>query len=302
MISRVTNQTMSRYAQQNLQSNMARMAQLQEAATGRSKITKPSDDPAAAADSIRVRADQRANEQYKRNIDDAAGWLATVDSALGSATDVMNKVRDLTVQAGNGSLSDTGREAIALQLTSLKDTLLETANTRYLGRTIFAGNSDGASVFDQSAGTPAQYTFTGTGAGTVQRRIDAGQTVRVDADGDAVFGSDGPGSSSVFAMLDELAAKVRAGGPVSDYLTDIDARRDAMIAQRSEAGVRHATVLQAQETNLDESVSLEARRSGIEDPDIGQVILDLKLQEVSYQSALAVTARVLQPTLMDFLR
>jgi len=301
MISRVTNQTMSRYAQQNLQSNMERIARLQQAATGQSKITRPSDDPSGTGDSIRVRADLRANEQYKRNIDDAAGWLATADSALGSATDAMNRIRDLTVQAGNGALSDTGREAIALELESLKQSLLDTANTKYLGRTVFAGNSDAASVYT-AAGDPAEYTFTGPANSTVQRRIDAELTVRVDADGAAVFGSDGPGSTSVFAMLDGLAAKVRANEPVAGFLGDIDTRRDAMIAQRSGIGVRHAQVLQAQEANLDEAVSLEARRSGIEDPDVGQVILDLKLQEVSYQSALAVTARVLQPTLMDFLQ
>jgi flagellar hook-associated protein 3 FlgL len=304
MISRVTNQTMSRYAQQNLQSNMERMARLQEAATGQSKITRPSDDPSGTGDSMRVRADLRANEQYKRNIDDAAGWLATLDSALGSATDAVNKIRDLTVQAGNASLSDIGREAIALELESLKKSLLDTANTKYLGRSVFAGNSDAASVYSV-AGNPAEYTFTGPEDGTVQRRIDADLTVRVDADGATVFGSDAPDSTdstSVFALLDRLASDVREGKQVGSYLTEIDTRRDTIIAQRSGVGLRHAQVLQAQEANLDESVSLEARRSGIEDPDLGQVILDLKLQEVSYQSALAVTARVLQPTLMDFLQ
>jgi flagellar hook-associated protein 3 FlgL len=304
MISRVTNQTMSRYAQQNLQSNMERMARLQEAAGGASKITRPSDDPTGTGDAMRVRADLRANEQYKRNIDDAAGWLATLDSALGSATDAVGQARDLAIQAGNPSLSDTGREAIALQLDSLKKDLLATADTRYLGRTVFAGNSDVSSVFAQSAGAgePAAYGFQGGGDGPVQRRIDAGLTVRVDADGAEVFGSDGTGSRSVFALLDALAADVRDGKPVSGYLAGIDARRDAIIAQRADVGVRHAQVLQAQEANLDQSVSLEARRSGIEDPDIGQVVLDLKMQEVSYQAALAVTARVIQPTLMDFLK
>ena len=53
---------------------------------------------------------------------------------------------------------------------------------------------------------------------------------------------------------------------------------------------------------MKESGSLEARRSGIEDLDLAKVVLDMKVQEVAYQSALAVTARVLQPTLMDFLR
>ncbi|NKX51332.1 flagellar hook-associated protein FlgL, partial [Arthrobacter deserti] len=233
MIQRVTNQTMSRYAQQNLQSNMERMARLQEAATGRSKIARPSDDPAGTAEPMRARADQRANEQYKRNIDDAAGWLATLDTALGSASDLLGRARDLTAQAGNGAASASAREAIALELASLKGALLDTANTRYMGRTVFAGSSDEASVFAQSADVPAKYEFPGPAGATVLRRIGADLTVRVDADGAGVFGSDEDGSASAFALLDELAAKVRAGEPVGSYLTGIDAHRNAVIAQRS---------------------------------------------------------------------
>ncbi|NKX53599.1 flagellar hook-associated protein FlgL [Arthrobacter mobilis] len=301
MITRVTSQSMSRFAQQNLQSNMERLARLQEAATGQSKITRPSDDPSGTADTMRVRADQRANEQYKRNIDDAAGWLATLDSALGSATDALHRVRDLAVRSGSGSVSDTGREAIALELSALKDELLAAANTRYMGRSVFAGNSDAPAVFAPSADGTLNYEFTGPAAGSVERRVDAATTVRVDADGRDVFGTEA-GGDSAFALLDAMVADLRAGKPVNGYLADIDARLKTVVAQRAEAGVRHAQVLRAQEANMEQSVSLEARRSSVEDPDVGQVILDLKLQEVAYQSALAVTARVLQPTLMDFLR
>jgi flagellar hook-associated protein 3 FlgL len=303
MISRVTNQTMSSFAQRNLQDNMARIAKLQELAAGESLISRPSDDPTGTADSMRTRADIRANEQYKRNIDDANGWLTTIDSALGTVTDLLNKARDLTIQATNGSVSPLGREAIALELESIKGSLLDASNAKYLGRSVFAGNSDGAAVFDY-VGNAAPYSFTGPNS-QVDRRIGPDITVRADADGAKIFGNDpadGSPGNSVFAMLDTLAAEVRAGADVSSRLNDIDDRLDAVINGRAEVGTRHAQILKAQETNLDEAVSLEARRSGIEDPDLGKVVLDLKMQEVAYQAALQVTARVLQPTLMDFLR
>ncbi|MGM0928691.1 MAG: flagellar hook-associated protein FlgL [Actinomycetota bacterium] len=304
MISRVTNQTMSSFAQRNLQDNMARMAKLQEQASGGSLIARPSDDPVGTADSMRTRADLRANEQYKRNIDDANGWLTTADSALGTVTGLLNKARDLTIQASNGSLTPTAREAIALELDSIKSSLLDASKTQYLGRSIFAGNSDGK-VFEY-ADDKAPYVFAGPGS-TVDRRIGADLTVRVDADGVSIFGQDGTDmdgnpTTSVFSLLETMSADLRAGVDVSARLNDIDARLNKVINGRAEVGTRHAQILKAQETNLDEAVSLEARRSGIEDPDIGKVILDLKMQEVAYQAALQVTARVLQPTLMDFLR
>ena len=95
---------------------------------------------------------------------------------------------------------------------------------------------------------------------------------------------------------------LRSGVNVGVRLGEIDDRMGVVVGERAEAGVRQAQILQAEEALLKESGSLEARRSGIEDLDLAKVVLDMKVQEVAYQSALAVTARVLQPTLMDFLR
>jgi flagellar hook-associated protein 3 FlgL len=307
MVSRVTNQTMMLSASHNLQTNAARLARLQEQSSTQKAITRPSDDPAATADSLRVRADQRANAQYGRNIDNASGWLTTVDSTLDATTAILRRVRDLTVQGANdGSMSATAKEAIAIELEGLKSDLLVQANTKYVGRTIFAGNSDtGAAysvAYDATATPPTTYTFNGTAGSAVERRINAETTVRVDVDGSAAFGVDGGGTTSVFTLVDGIVADLRSGTNVGYRLTEIDSRMDAMVGERAAAGARQAQVQRAQETTMDRSVSLEAQRSAVEDSDLGQVILSLKLQEVAYQSTLAVTARVLQPTLMDFLR
>lgn len=290
---RVTNQTVMRAAQHNLQHSMSELAKLQERATSLNKISRPSDDPIGAADSMRVRAEQRQNEQYARNISNGAGWLASVDSALSTATDLIQQARDLTVQGANaGSLSAAAKEAIAVELVGLREELLNTANTQYLGRTIFAGTADQGVAFN------ADLSFNGTGAG-VQRRIDAHTTVRVDVDGSQVFGT---GATSVFAAIDDIVTGLRNGTNVGPGIADLDTHLNALLGQHGAMGARHAQILRAEETNMERSGSLEAQRSGIEDVDLGEVVLELKLQEVTYQSALAVTARVLQPTLMDFLR
>jgi flagellar hook-associated protein 3 FlgL len=307
MVTRVTNQTMMLSASNNLQANAARLARLQEQASTQKAITRPSDDPAATADSLRVRSEQRANAQYGRNIDNASGWLTTVDSTLSATTAILRRVRDLTVQGANdGSMSATAKEAIAIELEGLKNDLLVQANTKYVGRTIFAGNSDSGAAFtvtyDATATPPNTYTFNGTNGSTVERRINAETTVRVDADGSVAFGVDSASTTSVFALVDGIVSDLRAGTNVGYRLTEIDSRMDAIVGERAAAGARQAQVQRAQETTMDRSVSLEAQRSAVEDSDLGQVILSLKLQEVAYQSTLAVTARVLQPTLMDFLR
>ncbi|MBG6178859.1 flagellar hook-associated protein FlgL [Arthrobacter sp. CAN_A1] len=291
MITRVTNQTMMQSAERNLQTNLARMAELQDKASGQKAFTRASDNPAAAAESLRVRAELRAVDQYSRNIADGDGWLTAVDASLTAASATLNKVRDLTVQGGNGSLSTSGREALAIEVAALRDQLLSQANTKHQGRTIYAGNSDAGVAFTDA--------LDHTGGSPVERRIDAGVTVRVDMDGAAVFGT---GDASVFKLLDTIEADLRSGADVSRNLGALDTRLAAVRTHHAEAGTRHAQILQSQEVNVEKSASLESQRSRVEDVDLAAVILEMKLQEVTYQSALAVTARVLQPTLMDFLR
>lgn len=291
---RVTHQTVIRAAQHNLQHSRSELAKLQERASSLDKISRPSDDPIGTADSMQVRGEQRQNEQYARNISNGIGWLASVESALSTATDLIQDVRDLTVQGANdGSLSTGAKEAIAVELEGLREELLNTANTQYLGRTIFAGTADQGVAFN-----PADLSFNGTGAG-VERRIDANTTVRVDVDGSAVFGTEG---NTVFAVIDKIVTELRSDTNIGANLTDLDTHLNALLGQHGAMGARQAQILRAEETNMERSGSLEAQRSGIEDVDLGEVVLQLKLQEITYQSALAVTARVLQPTLMDFLR
>ncbi|MEB7505617.1 flagellar hook-associated protein FlgL [Arthrobacter koreensis] len=299
MITRTSNLMLTRNAQQNLQANMSRLAKLQEQAQTSSAITRPSDDPAGTADALKVRAEMRANTAYKGNITDANSWLSTVDAALTRTTDILTRIKDLALTASTATATPANKAAIATEIEGLKKDLLGQANTSFLGRNIFAGNSDaGAAVVENPPVPPATaptYTFNGDGHGPVTRRIDASTTVRVDASAEEVFGD-------VFAKLDSLVTALRDNGDISAHLAGIDASTQKVITQQTDVGIRHARVLKAEEANLEQSVSLEARRSGIEDLDTAQVILDLKLQELAYQSSLAVTAKVLQPTLMDFLR
>jgi flagellar hook-associated protein 3 FlgL len=106
----------------------------------------------------------------------------------------------------------------------------------------------------------------------------------------------------MFGEIDAIVADLRAGVNVGKHLPTLDARLDTVLTSLSTVGARHATILDAASSNLDRKVDLESMRAGIEDVDIQKIVLELKMQEVTYQSALAVTARTLQPTLMDFLR
>ncbi len=293
MITRVTTQMSMAAASARLQAGAARVAELTDQATTLRAIQKPSDDPVGTASSMQVRKEQAAAAQYSRNANDAAAWLATTDSALSSVYSVLNNVRDLTVQAANsGTMSDTNRDAFVTQFRSLKADLEARANTTYGTRSVFAGSSTAAAAYDPATGWAA--------AGTdVSRRIGDGTSVRVDTAGTAVFGS---GDDSVFAVIDSIVNDLQNGVNVNARINDVDGALGTVRGAQADVGIRHAAALTAQDSLKSATVSLESRRADIEDVDLAKAVLDLQVQQTNYQAALAVTAKVLQPTLMDYLR
>ncbi len=301
MITRVTHQSTQRTSLANLQANLTKMANLQAQASSGKLITKASDDPAKAADAMALRKEERAATQFARNVQDGVSWLNTTDTALTTSVAFLQRARDLVVQGANtGAMNAESREAIAVELEGITRALAGQANTTFLGRSVFAGTADGAAFTE----TDGVYTFAGAG-GVVERRVGTGTTVRVDTDGSKAFGSDTDPSSAdptVFAVLSDIVATLRAGGDVASGIDKIDSRMASMLSQSASVGARTNQLTVAQENLTNKIMTLKSDISGVEDIDLAQTLIELQMQEVAYQAALGATSRVLQPSLLDYLR
>ena len=299
MIGRVTQQTMQSSTLANLQLSLSTMADMQAKMSSGKKIQVPSDDPAAASDLLRLRGEQRAQTQYSRNADDGNSWLTTIDTAIQSSVSVLRRARDLTVQGGDGALGATSREALATEIDGVRDSLLAQANTTYLGRQVFAGTSDKGAAFVKDPATGA-YTWTGTPNAPVERRVGPVTQVRVDVDGSAAFGS---GAGSVFALLDQVATALRTpGADTSAFIGQIDTHMNNMLTQLSGVGARQNQVTAAQSDLQTAQLTTKTQLSGVEDIDLADTILKLQSQQAAYQGALGAAAKVLQPSLLEFLK
>lgn len=301
-IGRVTHFTVRNSTLGNLQANLQKMSTLQAQMSSGTKITKASDDPSGTADVLRLQGEQRQLDQYSRNAADGEAWLLTVDSALSTSLATLRKARTLTVQGGDGALGDTSKQALAEEITGLRDSLLAQANTTYLGRPVFAGTTTAPAFTDASSvdagGASTAYSFRGYADASVTRTVASGTTVRVDSPGAAVFGE---GTDSVFQLLDDITATLRAGGDPTDQLDAIDVHLNNMQTELSSVGARENQIDSAQDLISQNQITSKTRLGAIQDVDLAQIILDLQSQEVAYKGALSAAAKVLQPTLLDFL-
>src|SRR6201999_4254241 len=106
------------------------------------------------------------------NVTDGTNWLNAVSGALTSTTSALQQVRSLVVAGANtGAQSAASTQAMVSQLQGLKAQLMSQANTTYLGRPVFAGNSDAGTAFN------SDYSYNGTAGSTVTRRIGSDTTV-----------------------------------------------------------------------------------------------------------------------------
>lgn len=119
------------------------------------RLLKPSDDPTATRQLLSLEQSQSALQQFSTNLGLAEGRLSQTESILGDAGDLLQRVRELTVQANSGTQSDEGRKAIAVEIESVGEQLLALANSRdQSGNYLFAGfRSDGAPFSITSSGT-----------------------------------------------------------------------------------------------------------------------------------------------------
>ena len=298
--SRYTQRLMVDRSLASLQAGLGRLARTQEQLhTGRI-INRPSDSPTGTNAAMRLRSETATQTQYARNAEDGLGWLGQIDNTITSMLDGVNKVRDLTLQgASTGTNNQASREALATEVEQIRSALLGQANTRYLGRPVFGGVTAGRNAYDTTTGGFVGERVAGPGT-TVLRTVAEGVQVRVDVTGPEVFGS---GTEDVFAVLDDVAGHLRTDPTaLGADLDRLDTALQRMRTAVADVGTRYGRVEQAAQTAKDVTLDLQASLSDVENVDLAKATVDLQLQEVAYQAALATTGRVLQPTLLDFLR
>lgn len=292
---RVTDGAVSARVLKNLQHNLAKVSDLQEQLSSGKLINRPSDSPTGTVSAMQLRGETRTEQQYLRNTEDGIGWLGTLDQALTSSLTQVGRVRDLMLQgmsAGTGG-SVEAREALAVEVDNIRDAMISLGNTRYLDRPVFGGTTAGGLAYNPDG------SYAGNG-GEVIRTIGTGSSVRVDVPGPDVFGT---GANQLFAVLTSVADNLRTNpDALAGDLTRLDQNRNTITTKLADVGARHNRVEHMRDTALDRVLSLRSQLSEVEDIDLPNTIMEMQLQQTAYQAALAASAKVMQPSLLDFLR
>ena len=280
------------------QAELQQQKAVQEVATGK-RVNVPSDDPAAAAALVQNESLSSQTDQYLQNTSSIEGLLQTADSALSSVVTSLNQAIGLGVQGSTGTLSASDRQAVAQQVQGIFDQVIQLANSSYQGSYIFAGTATTAPPYVVDATQTDGVKYNGnTDLNTVG--IANGRSIQINLPGSQVFQSAG---GDVMGALQQLITALQSGNTVAsgNATTQLRSALDTLSQQRVFYGNAMNQLTSNQAFLQQEKVNLQTQQNDLVGIDTAQAALDLSKSEMAYNAGLAAAAKVLPPSLMDYL-
>lgn len=301
---RITNNMLINNMISNIGRNLVRMESYQrKMATGK-KISVPSDDPVVAARALKLRTDVSMISQYKTNVEDAMSWLEITESSLRNIGEILHRARELAVQGSSDTATAEDTEKIGQEVAQLKVQLVQIGNATYAGRHIFSGfktdtkllNDDGTFAIDVSNSESIMYEV-GIGD-TINVNVIAGQLF--NDGGEAVAGTTG----KLIQNISEFITALNSGDKslISDSIAKFDEDINNLLAVRASVGARYNRLELTNDRLENDLLNFTGLMSENEDVDQAENIMLLKNEENVYKASLSAGAKIIQTSLVDFLR
>ncbi|WP_077619698.1 flagellar hook-associated protein FlgL [Bacillus sinesaloumensis] len=291
---RVTQTMLTNNMLRNLSNSYERLGKYQDQLNTQKKITKPSDDPVIAIKGMRYRTDLNEIEQYKRNLSEAYTWMESSDDAMDKMTQALQRVRELTVQASTGTNGPDEKENIAVEIKQLKEHIATIANTKVGNKHLFNGTN--------TTDAPVNLAGNQISLSTNDVLLEVSKNVHINVNvkpNDLLKGSN---TNDIFTELDNLVNDLNSDGDVSSYLDSLDSHMTNVIAVRADLGARYNRIELIDDRLGSQEVIANKIISENEDAEMEKVIIGLTTAEAVHRASLGIGSRIIQPTLMDFLR
>lgn len=302
---RINQNIMSSIFVNNLRRQTQGMLQRQEQIATQKRINRPSDDPGGMRRVLAGRSSLAAITQYMDNISQGKTRLKFTEQTLGFVDELIGQAHRIAQEKSENGATFLERSLAAEQVKGIYDMVLQFANSRFGDRYMFSGHQTDTAAFTRDNDFNATYNGD---AGNFKIPIAENVEVAIDADGRNFFQDAVNGGVNIFDQLRDLIAGLEnpdlALGTTQIQAT-VDPLEDAKLQvanKRSEVGPKLYRLQATEEhwTNVRNTVQAAIGRE--EDADVAQAIIELKNLETAYQSTIAAASRIIQPSLVNFLK
>ena len=268
----------------------------------------PSDNPDATASIQRLQTAITRQASYAKSLTQADSRLATQETSISGASDALIRIKELSIQASNDTLSPQDRSNISIEIRSLRDQLLSLANARdESGNYVFGGARTGSQPF--AADASGRISYAGDQS-QVSIAIGEQRQIAVGGVGSQIFSTlvrsvDGePVGVSFFQSLDDLSRAVKVGdtATIQRGLGEVDTMQEGISTGIAQIGSARNSI-DEQKTIVDTTnLRLQTTLSGIKDTDYTVAATDLQKQMLALQAAQATFAQTAKMSLFDYIK
>ena len=303
MSSRITPQMITESTLNNINSSLVALERTTNELSSGKTILAPSDNPYGASRVIDLQSQLDGLSSYASNTQEGIAWENTASGAMTNMGNILQNVRQLLVQASNGTYNQGDRESISTQVTQLTEAIKQDANTQYAGQYVFSGTKTTTAPYKQGA----EDTYQGD-SGQVTRAIGPGVSVNVSTEISSLLGNgQGSGDGKLLDTLRTIAEHLKAGTPEdvsalgSSDLQKLEGNIDALTQLQATAGGVTDQLQTAASRIEGLQASIASALSSTQDANIAETSIAYSNEQAAYQAALRAGATIVQESLLQFL-
>ena len=285
-----------------------------QVSTGR-KLVSIGEDPIGVIKTLTAREQIAQYEQFAGNVTSAKAWTDQAESVMRDINTVLEDIYGLVSQAVNGTNGESDRLNYATNISEMTDHIYQLANSAVGGQYIFGGENTLTPPF-RRAGTAVSYNSINdlaaidpSDANVIDEsdqhmRYNVGFSLDMDISINGIELA-GAGEGNLFAQLDHVVSVLKNGDSTAEELTaQVDVPLDLqskMLVNIVKMGVKDTKLETLSNRYAIDIINSTEIKSQVEYVSSGEAIMNMKMAESIYKQALAAGARIIMPTLMDFL-
>jgi len=281
------------------------MSKLQDQITTGKKINRPSDDPVVAMKGMGYRMQVDKIAQFQRNMGEVHNQLDSSDDALDKVGSALHRANELMVNAPNGTMTQKDREAILAEVKQLREQIQDLANTKSGDKYIFSGTKTGSPLYGASGYPMISTDVVPPNQPGPKTAFEKDVEIEVF---DGVMLNVNTNAVEMFKNIDDMFGKIEnsigngESAELDQFISATQTQMDDVLTKRADIGARQNRAEMMGNRLESQEVSATKQMSENEDVEYEKAITDMLTEEAVHRAALSVGARIIQPSLMDFLR
>ena len=300
MATRVNLETFISSTLANVQKSTSNMSRLQEQISTGKKVNRASDDPAGARKILSLRSEDLRLDQYASNIQTATQSLDFNAAALSNTSDIVQRITELTMQGVSGATDQSGRTIIANEINQLLETIMQSANSKRLGRYTFAGTETTTEPFvaaRNSSGNISSVAYKGNRE-TIQYNVGPNTNTTVNLTGDEVFVK-----TRLFQTIVRIRDNLKDGAITfaTNELTNLDNASQNILNSIAKAGGISSTLELTGNRIDDTKLSLQEVLASAESADIAELVLKLTEQQSIFEASLSSGSYIFKTSILNYI-